>query len=79
MPSIMDINKTLHATASALLLDDNDALNEDASMEIAAEDDDGEAISAANIVTFEAGDIIGKVLALVAQVHYNSLPLSHRH
>ncbi len=67
IPSIMQTNASLEELAA--VLDDKLFLEIDDSDDIAADEVDADAIANAHITEFEAGDIVGKVLAFIAQVN----------
>ena len=48
--------------------DPNEHLDVDTSMEVEASETDTEAIREASVTDFDAGDVVGKVLAFVAQI-----------
>jgi hypothetical protein len=48
--------------------DSNEHLDIDTSMEVEASETDTEAIREASVTDFDAGDVVGKVLAFVAQI-----------
>ena len=50
-------------------LEDEEDFNVDTNMEVEASGDDDDAIWEASITDFNAGDIIGKLMAFIAQLH----------
>jgi hypothetical protein len=74
--SIPALNKTkqrLHAqsinnTEDDDVDDESDDLDVDVSMDIEATENDADAILAASITDFEAGDVVGKLMAFIAQI-----------
>ena len=71
IPSQQSVNRRLHGTVNT----DDDGENDDGddddidtTIEIEATPDDIDAIAAANVTDFDPGDVVGKLLALIAQV-----------
>ena len=70
IPSVMKTNGTLQAVAEDL--GDGDDLDIDISTEIDASADDVAVMASTTATDFEPGDILGKLLAFVNQVHMSS-------
>jgi hypothetical protein len=52
--------------------DENDLFDVDTSMDIEAAEDDTAAIKAASVTSFRPGDVIGKIMAFIAQLRASS-------
>ena len=50
-------------------LEDEEDFNVDTNMEVKASGDDDDAIREASITDFDAGDVVGKLMAFIAQLH----------
>jgi hypothetical protein len=86
IPSLRTIKSTLHnvwdnVSAAVDKIDDNndedeedenDVFNVDTSMDLEAAEDDTAAIKAASITSFHPGDVVGKIMAFIAQLRASS-------
>ena len=80
--SLQNSQKNIHGTANNIEKDtgvsdckdinNKDDFNIDTSMEVEILGDDDDAIHKASITNFDAGDVVGKLMAFIAQLHSHS-------
>ena len=75
IPSLAHVKQNLHRREAAVEeadqvsdLDDDEELDIDTSMEVEASADDAEALYEASMTDFEPGDVVGKMMAFIAQL-----------
>ena len=73
IPLLAHVKEHLHGREAAVEgadeVSDNEELDIDTSIEVEASADDAEALREASMTDFEPGDVVGKKMALIAQLH----------